>query len=277
VAVLRKGRDALTPRVELDRAVATLGPDDRRRVQERLEQFVADAIARVAAPLARVAALRGEVSAPARGLVVQLVEGLGVLARDAVAEQLVGVTRADRQALARCGVRLGPLHLFVPALLRPEPTRWRLALWAVASELASLPPLPAPGRVSLSGMAVEAPADVLLVAGFWRLGSGKDAIAVRIDMVDRLSRYIHERRDGRAPFAPDPNWAASLGLSQDGLARLLRALGYRPRLVDGTPHFAWAGPSRPSQRRPAQAIDAIPVVRVNETSPFAILAGMKGR
>ncbi|WP_313668914.1 helicase-related protein [Sandarakinorhabdus sp.] len=282
VAVLRKGRDALTPRVELDRAVAALSPDDRRRVQERLEQFVAGAIASVAAPLARVAALRGEVSAPARGLVVQLVEGLGMLARDAVAEQLVGVTRADRQALGRCGVRLGPLHLFVPALLRPEPTRWRLALWAVASELASLPPLPAPGRVSQSGAAVAAPADVLLVAGFWRLGSGKDAIAVRIDMVDRLSRFIHERRDGRAPFTPDPNWAASLGLSQDGLARLLRALGYRPRLVDGTPHFAWAGPSRPNQRRPAasgsaHATDAIPVVRGNEASPFAILAGMMGR
>ena len=277
VAVLRKGRDALAPRVELERAVAGLSPDDRKRVAERLEQYVADAIARVAAPLARVQALRAEVSAPARGLIVQLVEGLGVLARDAVADQLTGVTRADRQALARCGVRLGPLHLFVPALLRPEPTRWRLALWAVASDLASLPPLPAPGRVSMAGPTLVAPADALLVAGFWRLGSGKDAIAVRIDMVDRLSRHIHERRDGRAPFMPDPNWAASLGLSQDGLARLLRALGYRPRLVDGTPHFAWVGPSRTAARRPAPAADAVAMTRGNDASPFAILAGMKGR
>jgi ATP-dependent RNA helicase SUPV3L1/SUV3 len=140
-----------------------------------------------------------------------------------------------------------------------------------------MPPLPPPGRVSQSGTAVAAPADVLLVAGFWRLGQGKDAIAVRIDMVDRLSRHIHERRDGRSPFMPDPNWAASLGLSQDGLARLLRALGYRPRLVDGAPHFAWAGPPRQGQRRASQFTDAIPVVRGNDASPFAILAGMKGR
>jgi ATP-dependent RNA helicase SUPV3L1/SUV3 len=276
VAVLRKGRDALTPRVELDRAVSALGPDDRRRVQERLERFVGEAIAHVAAPLAKVQALRVEVSAPARGLIVQLVEGLGVLAREHVAEQLVGVTRTDRQALSRCGVRMGPLHLFVPALLRPEPTRWRLALWAVASELTSLPPLPAPGRVSLSGAAVEAPANVLLVAGFWRLGQGKDAIAVRIDMVDRLSRHIHERRDGRAPFMPDPNWASTLGLSQDGLARLLRALGYRPRLVDGAPHFAWAGP-RPAIRRSAPADEVVPPARGNEASPFASLAAMMRR
>jgi ATP-dependent RNA helicase SUPV3L1/SUV3 len=101
----------------------------------------------------------------------------------------------------------------------------------------------------------------------------RDAIAVRIDMVDRLARHIHERRDGRMPFMPDPNWAASLGLSQDGLARLLRALGYRPRLVDGAPHFAWAGRKRPPQPPP----DAVPLARGNDASPFAVLAGMKGR
>ena len=276
VAVLRKGRDALAPRVELDRAVAAIGPDDRKRVQERLERYVVEAISRVASPLAKVQALRNDVSAAARGLIVQLVEGLGVLARETVAEQLIGVTRNDRQALARCGVRLGPLHLFVPALLRPEPTRWRLALWAVASEFTSLPSLPAPGRVSLSGAAVVAPADIMLVAGFWRLGQGKDAIAVRIDMVDRLSRHIHERRDGRVPFMPDPNWAASLGLTQDGLARLLRALGYRPRLVDGAPHFAWAGPHRQVPRRLHTDSDVVPMASENQASPFAILAGMRG-
>ncbi|MEN9931728.1 MAG: hypothetical protein RIS17_301, partial [Pseudomonadota bacterium] len=124
VAVLRKGRDALSPRVELDRAISVLAPDDRKRVLERLERFVTDAVAAVAAPLARLQASRDAVTAPARGLIVQLVEGLGVLGREAVTDQLAGLTRADRQALTRCGVRLGPLHLFVPALLRPEPTRW---------------------------------------------------------------------------------------------------------------------------------------------------------
>jgi ATP-dependent RNA helicase SUPV3L1/SUV3 len=271
VAVLRKGRDALTPRVEVDRSIAGLAPDDRRRVAERLHRIVVDSTGTVLAPLAKLSALHGEVSPPARGLIVQLVAALGVLSRESVAEQIVGLTRADRQALARCGVRLGPLHLFMAQLLRPEPTRWRLALWAVANDLAQLPPLPAPGRVSMT--APTADAQVLTVAGYWRVGSGADAIAVRIDMVDRLARHIHERRDGRVPFMPDPNWAASLGLSQDGLARLLRALGYRPRLVDGAPHFAWAGPKRPPQPPP----DAVPMARGNDTSPFAVLAGMKGR
>ena len=266
VALLRKGRDALSPRLELERAVATLDADDRRRISERLEAWLAGRTAAVLAPLTALSALRAEVSPPARGLIVQLVAGLGVLDRDRVADQLAGLTRADRQILAKAGVRLGPLHLFSPALLRPEATRWRLALWAVATEQAALPALPPPGRVSMraAGDAGEA----LAVAGYWRL-PGSD-ITVRIDMVDRLARQIHARRSGRAPFIPDPNWAASLGLSQDGLARLLRALGYRPRLVDGMPHFAWAGARRPSP-------DARTAARTVPASPFAILAGMKGR
>jgi ATP-dependent RNA helicase SUPV3L1/SUV3 len=280
VAVLRKGRDALSPRLELDRAIAALGPDDRRRVQDRLQAWLNDGISAVLAPLAGLSGLRDAVTPAARGLIVQLVEGLGVLPREQVAEQLAGLSRPDRQALSGAGVRLGPMHVFVPGLLRPLPTRWRLALWAVAMERASLPPLPAPGRVSLPGDC--GPADFLAVAGYWRLGGQGDTPAVRIDMVDRLARQVHARRTGRAPFIPDPNWAASLGLSQDGLARLLRALGYRPRLVDGTPHFAWAGPRAPGQRRhpaslSAESPDAAPAARTVAASPFAILAGMKGR
>jgi ATP-dependent RNA helicase SUPV3L1/SUV3 len=284
VALLRKGRDSLSPRLELDRAITGLGPDDRRRVQDRLQAWLADGIGAVLAPLAGLSALRDAVTPAARGLIVQLVEGLGVLPREQVAEQIAGLSRPDRQALAGAGVRLGPMHVFLPGLLRPEPTRWRLALWAVAGERSALPPLPAPGRVSLSGD--SGPADFLAVAGYWRLGGPDgDAQAVRIDMVDRLARQVHARRSGRAPFIPDPNWAASLGLSQDGLARLLRALGYRPRLVDGTPHFAWAGPRSAAPRLPTPRAQptatvspvAAPAARTVAASPFAILASMKGR
>lgn len=273
VATLRKGRDALTPRVELDRALTSLGPDDRRRVQQRLEAFVAEATGRVLAPLCTLAQLHGELSPPARGLGVQLVAALGVLDCAPLAEQLAGLTRADRQALARLGVRLGPQHVFVPALLRPEPTRWRLVLWAVAQDLAELPAAPAPGRVSIASDGFSP--EFLAVAGFWRVGPQ----AVRIDMVDRLARHIHDRRNGRTPFMPDPAWATSLGLSHDGLARLLRALGYRPRLVDGATQFAWAG--RAQGARPAatrQSTEAAsPDAGRNGASPFAILAAMKGR
>jgi ATP-dependent RNA helicase SUPV3L1/SUV3 len=271
VARLRKGRDALAPRIDLDRALASLNPDDRRRVQERLEAWLAAGIARQLGALTRLNAARTHLTPAARGLVVQLVEGLGVLGRAGSCEQLDGLTRQDRHSLARAGVRLGAVHLFMPALLRPEPTRWRLALWMVAQDLPQLPGLPPPGRVSLA-VDDDADAAFLAVAGFWRIGRD----AVRVDMADRLARHIHEHRDGRLPFVPDPNWAATLGLTHDGLARLLKALGYRPRLVDGTPHFAWAGIGA-GRRRPPASPDAAADARMVAASPFAILAGMKGR
>ena len=263
VATLRRGRDAMSPRIELDRALASLAPDDRRRVLVRLEGWFAGALERELGPLVRLASLRGSVSPVARGLIVRLTETLGALQRADAEDQVTALTRADRQALTGAGVRMGVVHIFVAALLRPEPTRWRLALWAVWSELAALPPLPVPGRVTVAADD-SLPAGFLEAAGFWRIGSE----AVRIDMVDRLARAIHGRRDGRAPFIPDPDWAATAGLTRDGLARLMRALGYRLQLVDGAAHFAWRG--RP---RILVASDAGSGAGTFVQSPFAILAG----
>jgi ATP-dependent RNA helicase SUPV3L1/SUV3 len=262
VATLRRGRDAMAPRIELDRSLASLSVDDRRRVQVRMEAWFAVALARELGPLVRLAGLRDSVSPVARGLIVRLIETLGILKRDDASEQVEALPRADRQALSAAGVRLGVTHVFAGVLLRPEPTRWRLALWAVWSEVKELPQLPAPGRVSI---AVDDgwPQGFIETAGFWRIGSE----AVRIDMVDRLARAIHGRREGRAPFIPDPNWAASAGLTRDGLARLMRALGYRLQLVDGAAHFAWRGHRR-AIVSPESASDA----RTLPDSPFAILA-----
>ncbi len=262
VAVLRRGRDAMAPRIELDRSLASLSIDDRRRVQTRIEGWFAAALARELGPLVRLAGLRDSVSPVARGLIVRLVETLGMIGRDDANDQVEALLRGDRQAMTRAGVRLGATHVFAGALLRPEPTRWRVALWAVWNEIKQVPALPPAGRVSVV-VAPDWPPGFIETAGFWRIGSE----AVRIDMVDRLARAIHGRREGRAPFIPDPNWAASAGLTRDGLARLMRALGYRLQLVDGAAHFAWRGHRR-ANVSPEAASDA----RTLPDSPFAILA-----
>lgn len=264
IASLRRGRDPLSPRLELDRALGGLPAELRRRIASRLDTWFAAAVAQALGGLVRLNAARDDLSPGARGLVVRLVEALGALKRSDADSQVETLSRVDRRILTAAGVRLGVVHVFVPALLRPEPTRWRLALWAVWNELSALPPLPAPGRVSIAASDMLPPG-FAEAAGFWPIGHE----AVRIDMVDRLARLIHGRREGRTPFIADPNWAASAGLSRDGLARLMRALGYRLQLVDGAAHFAWRGHRRPSVS-PELDSDA----RTLPDSPFSILAGV---
>lgn len=259
-----QGRDALSPKIELDRSLSGLSAADRAAVRARLERWFGTQLERQVGPLVSIVELaRGEgtVSPAARGLIVQLVENLGCLVRDRVASQIAALDRKDRKTLAAAGVRFGVAHVFVKELLRPEPTRWRLALWAVHRGVEAAPAPPAPGRVTIE-VAANAPADFYDVAGFWPI----DGQAVRIDMVERLARAMHAKREGRAAFVPDDMWVASVGMRREGFAKLMRALGYRPRIVDGQAAFEWRGPrgeGRPAARGPTPH------------SPFAVLAGIR--
>jgi len=265
VGKLTAGRDALNPRIETDRGLEVVPFTDRRAVADRLSAWFAAARDTQLGPLMRVAALAPAVSPAARGLIVRLVETMGCLTRTDVAVQVEALTRADRRALVAAGVRIGVVHVFAAAALRPEPTRWRIALWAVAQGIAVLPALPAPGLVSID-VAADVPSAFYAVAGFWSIGPA----AVRIDMVDRLARAMHGQRDGRTPFVPDANWIASVGMTRERFARLMRALGYRPRLVDGAAAFAWGGVRHDARRTEA-------VTEAPNDNPFSVLAQMKGR
>lgn len=272
VGSLAKGGDALHPRVMLDRSLQALAEPDRARIQARLDAWFATQRQKHLTPLVRVAGLAGRgiasdsVSPAGRGLIVQLIEALGCAPRERVQAQIAGLDRADRKKLADAGVRIGAAHVFLPSLLRPEPTRWRLALWAIHRGVEAAPAPPAPGRVAVP-VAANAPKDFYDVAGYWPLGGE----AVRIDMVERLARAMHSSREGRTAFVPDAMWRTSLGLGADGFARLMRALGYRPTSIEGdVPAYEWRGPRR--ERPPTD--DRRALQRAGQ-SPFAVLAGMR--
>jgi ATP-dependent RNA helicase SUPV3L1/SUV3 len=263
VGAIAQGRDALSPKLVLDRSLDALSAADKAAVRARLEQWFETQRERQLGQLVQVAALAdGTVSAAARGLIVQLVENLGCLVRERVAAQLAALDKGDRKTLAAAGVRLGVAHVFVKELLRPEPTRWRLALWAVHRGVEAAPAPPAPGRVTIE-VEPSAPREFYDVAGFWAI----DGQAVRIDMVERLARAMHQKRDGRSAFVPDDMWVASVGMRREGFARLMRALGYRLKSVEGRTAFEWRGPRGEGPRAPARG--------PSEHSPFAVLAGMR--
>lgn len=262
VGYLSRGLDALSPRVRLDRSLADLDPASRAAVRARLEAWFAGRVERHLGPLLKLKARVDRDASPAlRGLVVQLTQGLGCLARAPTLPLLSDLGEADNALLYRSGVRVGATHVYFPDLLRPEPTRWRLALWAVAQGLESAPPPPAPGRVSVP-IDENTSRAFYEVAGFWPIVTD----AVRVDMVERLVKAMHKQRRGSAPFVPDALWVQSLGLSQKSFSQLMRALGYRSVQQDGPTTFAWRGmPAKRAARRPAP----------QNHSPFAVLASMK--
>ena len=85
----------------------------------------------------------------ARGFAFRLVEALGVLPRDTVAGEVKALDQEARAVLRKHGVRFGQFTVFLPALLKPAPTRLRLVLWSLAGGLDEFPESPPPGLVTI--------------------------------------------------------------------------------------------------------------------------------
>jgi len=262
VARLEAGRGVLDARVRLDPALDRLPPALRDTVREAINGWFTRYSGRLLAPLRRLAEAgeAHESGSDLRALLLQLVDGGGVLARDGS-----GLDRLDprqRDTLRRLGIRIGGLDLFLPAALRPATMRLWLRLAALRGLNPIAPPAPLPPTVD----GRDAP------VGYRRVGRE----ALRVDLADRL---LHRRRlgaPGRRVFL-DPARARSMGLSTAGYAALLRAGGFRvamPRpLPDGAfgPHAPPLWDWRPP--RPAPQVAHKPPPRV-ATGAFAALAGL---
>ena len=246
LAALARGRGLLSPRLAPDRVLDPLAAATRDALVAAAAQWLDDAIAALG-PLRKLedASTSPDAGPELRALLIRLVEAGGMLARaDSGIDQL---DKAQRTRLARLGVRVGALDLFVPLMLRPGPLRaWREIAAAVAPEvlpqavLAGMPPV-------LSAHRGPPP------AGYRRTGQQW----IRLDMAEKLLREAHELRvagNGR-PFAILPALAVSMGLTTAGLTKLLQAAGFAPLVpkpLDEGVHGAPA-PLRWRWRRPRQA------------------------
>src|SRR5512142_963223 len=112
-------------------------------------------------------------------------DGGGVLPRKAALSAIAHLEQADRQTLHRLRVRLGPLDVFMPPLLKPAAQFWRAALAAV-SQGQPMPGLPAPGAATLSADADPRGASL----AYRRAGR----TWLRIDLADRLASHARKVR-----------------------------------------------------------------------------------
>ena len=219
VGKLVKGAEALRPGVEAfvdDEA----GEEAAEKVRRRLQHFIDRKVAALFEPLAAMSRDEG-LQGIARGFAFRLVEGMGVLPREGVANDVKELDQDSRGALRKHGVRFGQFTIFLPALLKPAPTRLRLVLWSLWNGLDEFPESPPPGLVTIPNVA-DVPKQHYTLAGYHPAG----ARAIRIDMLERLADLLRQK-DSRAGFEATPDMLSITGMTLDQFSDLMGGLGYK--------------------------------------------------
>src|SRR5690625_1743938 len=234
VGRLVPGDDARTPKISVfvdDMA----GPEVTEKVERRLRHWLGR---RVNALFEPMLAMRDdeEITGLARGVAFRLAENFGIIPRRDIAGDIKALEQADRAALRKHGVRFGQHFIFMPALLKPAPTRLRLLLWSLAQGLEDFPDAPPPGHVTVP-VAGDTPEGYYHMAGYRPAG----ARAVRIDMLERLADLIRPM-DARGGFEATPDMLSITGLSHEAFAELMAGLGYQVEKGE-----------RPKERKPVEA------------------------
>ena len=162
----------------------------REAVQTRLDLWLANHIERLLGPLFALAAAE-DITGIARGVAYQLIEALGVLERQKVAEDVKGLDQPSRATLRKYGVRFGAYHLYMPALLKPAPRSLAAQLWTLKhgspddKGLDELQRLASSGRTSIP-VDKDTPKPLYRTIGYRVCGER----AMRVDILERLADLI---------------------------------------------------------------------------------------
>ncbi len=281
VGKLIAGEEVLRPRARVI-ADEHLTGAARDAVEARLDAFVKSHIEKLLGPLSQLSAA-ADINGIARGVAYQLVEALGVLDRQRVAEEVKGLDQPARATLRKYGVRFGAYHIYLPNLLKPAPRTLAAQLWALKNESAQIKSLDDLLHLAGSGR-TSIPIDKDIDAGLYRTAGYRACgeRAVRVDILERLADLIRPAlawREG-APGPKPPgavigggftvvNGMTSLtGASGEDFASILRSLGYR---MDRRPK----PPEPPPTVAPVPAAEAAAEARVTET-PAEAAAGSDG-
>lgn len=237
IARLEATDDPLKPAVVV-LADEHVSPDDRAKVQSRLEEWLADIVNERLKPLIEIGSAE-DVSGLAKGIGFRLREGFGALRRDTAAEDLKQLDQQARAQLRKYGVRFGAFNVYIPLLLKPAASELLFSLWMLkAGERAS--DLPEPPRAGLTSVAADVRAGEAFyrAAGYHLCGPR----AVRLDMLERLADMIRplvawragegaastppKGATGDGGFIVTPEMMSILGCSEDELGEVLKSLGF---------------------------------------------------
>ncbi len=286
VGKLTAGDDMLRPRVRI-LSDDHLSGASREAVQTRLDLWLKAHLEKLLGPLFALSSAE-DITGIARGVAFQLTEGLGVLERHRVAEEVKGLDQPARAALRKYGVRFGAYHIYLPQLLKPGARALAVQLWALKEAtpdtkgLDTVPHLAASGRTSFPADK-DVPKALYRTLGYRVCGER----AVRVDILERLADLIRPAIAWRAGssaqkppgavegggFTVTVNMTSLTGSSGEDFASVLRSLGYRmekkPKPAEA-PKAAPAAAEAPAEccrspaDAPAETIDAAPAETVTD-------------
>ena len=241
LARLAPGRSLLEPALRTARPLDRLSAPTRAALRPRREAWRDAQIGRQLGSLKRLAAAASDpATSPAvRALAAMLADAGGLLPRKAALSAIAHLEQADRQAVHGLRVRLGPLDVFLPVLLKPAAQHWRGALLAV-KQGQPMPRLPAAGAATLDAAADARGAGL----AYRRLGR----TWLRIDLADRLASHARQVRSAGGDEPVDRDLAVSVGLDEAALSHLMSEIGFA-RAGDA---WKWRGRrgGRPDIHRP---------------------------
>jgi ATP-dependent RNA helicase SUPV3L1/SUV3 len=279
VGRLIKGGHILRPKVQVDAGDLVDAPA-RERIERRLESWITARISNLLAPLLRLQ--DADLSGPARGLAFQVGESLGSLSRRQALREIDALSRPERQALRRAGVRIGRDNVYVETLLKPHAVDMRGLLWALYHDTSVT--LPAAGRVSIAK--VKNLSDVFYQAIGYRIMGAR---VIRMDMVERIASLAWELAK-KPPFVITPDLLSLAGCTTDQMTEILKQLGYVSQTKDdivsfryrharksgdnrkkGKPETPSTGKDKKKALRKPTKTKTTAKVKIDEDSPFAKL------
>jgi ATP-dependent RNA helicase SUPV3L1/SUV3 len=254
VASLAEGDSIFAPRLIVLADESLTGPD-LDRVQDRINLWLRHHINTVLEPVLQLEA-PADLEGTARGLAYRLYENLGLLPRQAVADEVKGLDQDVRARMRKLGIKFGAYHIYVPLALKPAPRELALILFALKNGgvrqpgVSELPHTVLSGRTSFQ-IDPEISVKLYEVAGFKVAGKR----AVRVDILERLADIIRplialdpKTHQGELPtgaaeangFRVTVEMTSLLGTAGEDFASILTSLGYRLRR---TPKIAAAAES----------------------------------
>ena len=279
LATLVSGETLLQPRLEAGAALRQVPEQARTKLLDAQTDWLKARLSPLR-PLHRLQdASRSEEAGPElRALLIALLEAGGLLEREG--SGIEKLDKAQRASLARLGVQVGALDLYVPKMLRPI----AIETFGIVARASRLTP---PDRRTVEPMRPVLPVEgKRRIAGYRRIG----AQHVRIDIADKLLREAHRTRaiKPRAGFRLEQGKAVSMGLTSQTFAALLKLGGFRQVQPRRLPKGAAGPPApllwrwRPARARPphhsgqhkGKARPQKPVAK--PTGAFAELAGLFG-